>query len=203
MPSYSPAAALWSNGDMLTRDEAWSLLCEWTPSPKLRVHARAVELVMRDLAKGLGEDEERFGLAGMLHDADYDQWAEEHPNRIVAWLRERGEADIAHAVSAHYTRWGIPCDSLLDKALLASDELTGFCMACALVRPDRTATLEPHSVKKKLKDKTFAAGVDRFEVAEGLHLLMEAVGGTEDEHLARILAVLHAHREELGLAAPA
>ena len=187
---------------MLTRDEAWSLLCEWTPSPKLRVHARAVELVMRDLAKRLGEDEERFGLAGMLHDADYDQWPEEHPKRIVAWLEARGEADLAHAVSAHYTRWGVPYESLLDKALLASDELTGFCMACALVRPDRTATLEPRSVKKKLKDKTFAAGVDRFEVSEGLRMLMEAVGGAEDEHLARILAVLHAHREELGLLPP-
>jgi predicted hydrolase (HD superfamily) len=188
---------------VLTRDDAWSLLCEWTPSPKLRVHARAVELVMRDLAARLEQDQERFGLAGMLHDADYDQWPEEHPKRIVGWLRDRGEEDLAHAISAHYTRWGVPYESLLDKALLASDEITGFCMACALVRPDRTATLEPRSVKKKLKDKTFAAGVDRFEVAEGLRMLMEAAGGTEDGHLARILAVLHAHREELGLLPPA
>ncbi|WLT33524.1 HD domain-containing protein [Geothrix sp. PMB-07] len=185
---------------MLTRDEAWPLLCEWTPSDKLRIHARAVELVMRDLAVHLGQDVERFGLAGLLHDADYDRWPEEHPKRIVAWLRERGEEELAHAISAHYTRWGVDYDSLLDKALLASDEITGFVMACALVRPTRTEGLEPKSVKKKLKDKAFAAGVDRHEVAEGLRMLVEAAGGTEEEHLARIIATLHAHREELGLA---
>jgi predicted hydrolase (HD superfamily) len=185
---------------MLTRDEAWQLLCEWTPSEKLRIHARAVELVMQNLGERLGQDEERFGLAGLLHDADYDRWPAEHPKRIVGWLRERGDEDLAHAISAHYTRWGVPYDSLLDKALLASDEITGFVMACALVRPTRTEGLEPRSVKKKLKDKAFAAGVDRYEVAEGLRMLMEAVGGTEDEHLARIIAVLHEHRDELGLA---
>ena len=113
-------------------------------------------------------------LAGLLHDADYDSWPEEHPRRIVAWLRERGEAALAHAISAHYTRWNVPYDHLLDKALLASDEITGFVMACALVRPTRTEGLEPKSVKKKLKDKAFAAGVDRFEVAEGFRLLIEA-----------------------------
>lgn len=186
----------------LTRDAAWTLLCEWTPSPKLRIHARAVELVMRDLAAKVGADVERFGLAGMLHDADYDQWPSEHPNRIVAWLRERGEEDLAHAISAHYTQWGVSYDSLMDKALLASDELTGFCMAVALVRPERTEGIQPSSVKKKLKDKAFAAGVDRHEVREGLRMLIEAVGGTEEEHLTRILAVLHAHREELGLLPP-
>mgnify|MGYP005806251967 CR=1 FL=1 len=185
---------------MLTRAEAWTLLCQWTPSEKLRTHARAVELVLRDLAEKLGEDVERFGLAGLLHDADYDSWPEEHPKRIIAWLRERGEPDLAHAISAHYTRWNVPYDHLLDKALLASDEITGFIMACALVRPSRTEGLEPKSVKKKLKDKAFAAGVDRFEVAEGFRMLMEAVGGSEDEHLARIIAVLHQHRTELGLA---
>jgi predicted hydrolase (HD superfamily) len=185
---------------MLTRDEAWQLLCDWTPSAKLRTHARAVELVMRDLAWGLGQDIEMFGLAGLLHDADYDTWPEDHPRRIVAWLQQRGEKDLAHAISAHYTRWGVSYDHLMDKALLASDEVTGFIMACALVRPTRTDGLEPRSVKKKLKDKAFAAGVDRLEVSEGMRLLMEAVGGTEDEHLARIIAVLHLHRVELGLA---
>ncbi len=184
---------------MLTRDEAWQLLSDWTPSDKLRTHARAVELVMRDLAAGLGQDVDRFGLAGLLHDADYDRWPEEHPRRIVAWLRERGDEDLAHAISAHYTRWGVPYNHLLDKALLACDEITGFVMAVALVRPTRTEGLEPRSVKKKLKDKAFAAGVDRFEVAEGLRMLIDATGGTEDEHLARIIAVLHEHRVELGI----
>ena len=187
---------------MLTRDEAWHLLCTWTPSERLRLHARAVELVMRDFATGTGQDPELFALAGLLHDADYDAWPEEHPKRIVAWLRERGEEALAHAISAHYTRWNVPYDTLLDKALLASDEITGFVMACALVRPGRTEGLEPKSVKKKLKDKAFAAGVDRFEVAEGLRMLIEAAGGTEESHLARIIAVLHQHREELGLLPP-
>ncbi len=185
---------------MLTREEAWQLLCDWTPSEKLRTHARAVELVMRDLADRVGQDSEPFGLAGLLHDADYDSWPQEHPKRIVAWLLDRGETDLAHAISAHYTRWNVSYDSLLDKALLASDEITGFVMACALVRPTRTEGLEPKSVKKKLKDRAFAAGVDRFEVAEGLRMLIETVGGTEDDHLARIIAVLHQHRIELGLA---
>lgn len=186
----------------ITRDEAWQLLCDWTPSSKLRVHARAVELVMRDLAEKLQADVEAFGIAGLLHDADYDQWPEEHPHRIVAWLREHREEALAHAISAHYTKWGVSYDTLLDKALLASDEITGFCMACALIRPTRTEGLEPPNVKKRLKDKSFAAGVDRSEVAEGLRMLIEAVGGSEDEHLARILAVLHEHRAELGLLPP-
>ena len=184
---------------MLTRDEAWQLLSDWTPSEKLRTHARAVELVLRDFAAAHGQDVARFGLAGLLHDADYDQWPQEHPQRIVAWLRARGDEDLAHAISAHYTKWGVSYDTLLDKALLASDEITGFVMACALVRPTGTEGLEPRSVKKKLKDKAFAAGVDRAEVAEGMRMLIEAVGGTEDEHLSRIIATLHAHRAELGL----
>jgi predicted hydrolase (HD superfamily) len=185
---------------MLSRDEAARLLQEWTPSEKLRIHARAVEVVMRDLAELTAQDPDLFGLAGLLHDADYDQWPEEHPKRIVAWLRARDEEALAHAISAHYTHWGVPYNSLLDKALLASDEITGFTMACALVRPTRTEGLEPKSIKKKLKDKAFAAGVNRSEVAAGLSMLMEAVGGSEDEHLARIIRVLHEHRQELGLA---
>jgi predicted hydrolase (HD superfamily) len=154
---------------------------------------------MRDFATRHGQDAELFGLAGLLHDADYDTWPEEHPQRIVAWLREREEEALAHAISAHYTHWGVSYDSLLDKALLASDEITGFVMAVALVRPTRTEGLEPKSVRKKLKDKAFAAGVDRAEVTEGLRMLMAEVGGTEDDHLARVIAVLHEHRSELGL----
>ena len=184
---------------MLTRDEGWKLLCEWTPSGKLRIHAHSVEIVMRDLAGRCGEDPELWGLAGMLHDADYDCWPEEHPKRIVAWLRERGEGAVAHAISAHYTKWGVSYDSLLDKALLASDEITGFIVACALIRPDRLESLEPKSVKKRLKSPAFASGVNRSEVAEGFRMLMEAIGGTEDEHLARIIAALRPHAAELGL----
>jgi len=182
----------------LTRDEAWSHLCEWTPSEALRKHARAVELVMRAAAPRYGAgaaDVERFGLAGMLHDADYDRWPEEHPRRIVAWLRERGEAEVAHAVSAHYTGWGVPHESALDKALLACDELTGFVGACALVRPDGIASLEAKSVLKKLKDKGFAAKVERAEVLRGAELLGVELG----LHAQFVIEALRPHALELGL----
>ena len=182
----------------LTRDEAWAHLCEWTETESLRKHARAVEAVMRAAAHryGAGEaDVEAWGMAGMLHDADYEKWPEEHPHRIVAWLRERGEEPIAHAVSAHYTQWGVPHDSQLDKALLACDELTGFVGACCLVRPGGITTLAPKSVKKKLKDKGFAAKVERTEVTAGAELL----GVDLTEHIQFVIDALKPHGEDLGL----
>ena len=182
----------------LTRDEAWTQLCEWTKSQALRVHARAVELVMRAAAERYGEgaaDVEAWGIAGMLHDADYEAWPEDHPNRIVAWLRERGEEPVAHAISAHYTKWDVPYETVLDKALLACDELTGFVGACALVRPEGIATLEPKSVIKKLKDKSFAAKVERGEVAAGIELLEVE----RAEHIRFVIEALRPHAEELGL----
>jgi predicted hydrolase (HD superfamily) len=162
----------------------------------LRKHARAVEIVMRQAAHRYGggaADEEKWAVAGLLHDADYEQWPEEHPNRTVAWLRERGEEEIAHAVSAHYTKWGVACETLLDKALLACDELTGFIIAACLVRPEGVATLKPKSVRKKLKDKAFAAKVDREEIAKGVELL----GVDISEHIQFIVDALKPHAEEL------
>lgn len=182
----------------LTRDEAYDLLRSWTDSEALMIHARSVEVVMRAAALRYGrgeEDVEAFGLAGLLHDADYDRWPEEHPSRIVAWLRERGEDEVAHAISAHYTKWGVPYDSLLDKALLACDELTGFVGACCFVRPDGIATLTPKSVKKKLKQKSFAAGVERDEVAAGVELL----GADLTEHIQFVIDALRPFADELGL----
>jgi predicted hydrolase (HD superfamily) len=137
----------------LTRDEAEALLFEWCATDSLRKHARAVEVVMRAAARAHGGDPERWGLAGLLHDADYERWPEEHPRRIVAWLAERGEAELAHAISAHYTQWGVPHESPLDRALVACDELTGFVVACAKVRPEGIATLTPTSVRKRLKTR--------------------------------------------------
>jgi predicted hydrolase (HD superfamily) len=183
----------------LTRDEAWALLLDWTPGDSLRRHARAVELVMRAAAHRYGAgaaDVEAWGIAGMLHDADYERWPDEHPRRIVAWLRERGDDAIAHAISAHYTKWGVPYDTRLDRALLACDEPTGFVMACCLVRPDGIASLEVASVKKRLKDKRFAATVDRDEVTAGAQLL----DVTLDDHLAFLIDALRPHATELGLA---
>ena len=183
---------------MLTRELACQHLCDWTKTDSLRKHARAVEIVMQKAAHKYGDgevDEEKWGVAGMLHDADYEQWPEEHPNRTVAWLREQGEEEIAHAVSAHYTKWGVPYETQLDKALLACDELTGFIIAACLVRPEGVTTLAPKSVRKKLKDKAFAAKVDREEINKGVELL----GVEMAEHIQFIVDALKPHADELGI----
>ena len=177
----------------LSRDEAWTHLTSWTETDSLRKHARAVEIALRAAAEAHGGDVEEWGVAGMLHDADYERWPEEHPARIVAWLRERGEERVAHAVSAHYTKWGVRYDSTLDKALLACDELTGFIVACCLVRPEGVSTLTPKSVKKKLKDKHFAAKVEREEVYAGAEML----GVDLSEHIQMIIDALKPHTDEL------
>jgi predicted hydrolase (HD superfamily) len=157
----------------LTRDRALQRLHAWTANPSLLVHARAVEIVMRAAAETYGNpaDVEKWAITGLLHDADYERWPEEHPKRIVDWLREQGEEEIAYAVSTHNTHLGVPHTQAMDKALLAADELTGFIIACCLVRPEGIATLEPKSVKKKMKDKAFAAKVDRDEIRRGAELL--------------------------------
>jgi predicted hydrolase (HD superfamily) len=182
----------------ITREQAWEKLCEWTKTDSLRKHARAVEVVMREAARRYGPGDaaiEQWGIAGMLHDADYEQWPEEHPGRIVAWLRHQGEEEIAYAVSAHYTTWGITPKSPLDRSLLACDELTGFVIACCLVRPEGVRTLTPKSVRKKLKDKAFAAKVDRREVSSGIEIL----GVDPSEHIQFIVEALRPHAEELGI----
>lgn len=182
----------------VTREMAWEHLCSWTETDSLRKHARAVEIVMRAAAPAYGAgaaDMERWGIAGMLHDADYERWPDEHPSRIVAWLREQGEEAVAHAVSAHYTQWGVPYESRLDKALLACDELTGFVVACCLVRPEGVRTLTPRSVKKKLKDKRFAAKVERAEVHAGVNELAVDLS----EHIQLIIDALTPHAAELGI----
>ena len=182
----------------ITREQGWAHLCEWTKTDALRKHARAVEVVMRAAAVKYGAgagDVERFGLAGMLHDADYEAWPEDHPKRIVEWAREHGEPEVAHAISAHYTKWGVPYDTMLDKALLACDELTGFVGACCHVREGGVMSLEPKSVIKKLKDKGFAAKVERAEVQAGVEML----GVELSDHIAFVIEALRPHASELGL----
>ena len=183
----------------LTRQEAWEQLCRWTETDSLRRHARAVEIVMRAAAHHYGSGEEEvWGITGMLHDADYEKWPEEHPNRIVSWLQNLGDTQsmkMAHAISAHYTKWGVPYESPLDRALLACDELTGFICACCLVRPEGIKTLTPKSVLKKLKDKRFAAGVERDEVRAGVEQLAVDLR----EHVQFIIDALKPHALELGL----
>ena len=180
----------------MNREEALELMHEYTPSDALRKHMYAVEAAMRAYARKFGEDEDRWGAAGLLHDADYEKWPEEHPSRIVARLRDLGHEEIAHAISAHYTKWNVPYDTLMSKALVATDELTGFTVACCLVRPEGIRTLTPKSVKKKFKDKAFAAKVERAEIERGL----EIFGVAFADHVAFIIEALKPYGEELGIA---
>jgi len=177
------------------RKEAFDLLKSLTKSESLLRHMRTVELVMAAYATKLGEDPNKWAVAGLLHDADYEAFPDKHPNVIVEKLNALGETEIAHAISAHYTQWNVPYDTLLDKALLACDELTGFIVACCQVRPDGIASLEPKSVIKKLKDKGFAAKVDRYEVRKGVELF----GVDMTEHIALIIDTLRENREELAI----
>jgi predicted hydrolase (HD superfamily) len=183
----------------ISYEQAVEKLHEWTDSPALRNHARGVEAAMRRAAYRYGAgavDEPRWVMAGLLHDADYDRWPDEHPRRIVSWLTEQGEPEIAQAVVAHFRPDDVAELTTLDKALLACDELTGFVMACSLVRPDGIRSLSPSSVKKKLKDKSFAAKVNRNDVYQGA----ERLGVNLDEHIQLVIDALLPHAEALGLA---
>jgi predicted hydrolase (HD superfamily) len=183
----------------LTYDRALSQLHAWTNTESLLKHARAVEIVMRAAAPkygGTDADAEIWAIAGLLHDADYEQWPDEHPRQIVDWLREQGEEETAYAVSFHRTAWRLPPKTTMDKCLLACDELAGFVIACCLVRPEGIATLEPKSVKKKLKDKAFAAKVDRQVIQQGVELL----GVDAADHIRFVIDALKPYAEELGIA---
>lgn len=177
----------------MTKNEAQEILTSMTKGESLLRHARSVELVMEAYGKHFGEDSEEWAITGMLHDADYEAYPEEHPNRIVALLREKGEEKIAHAISAHYTKWNVSYDTRLDKALLACDELTGFIIACCQVRPDGVVGLTPKSVKKKLKQKSFAAKVERDEIQAGV----DKLGVDITDHIQFIINVLNENKEEL------
>jgi predicted hydrolase (HD superfamily) len=184
---------------MITHDQAVAQLQAWTKTDSLLKHARTVEIAMRAAASKYGgpeADAEAWAVTGLLHDADYEQWPEDHPRRIVDWLREQGEEDKAYAVSFHQTKWNLPPKNAMDKCLLACDELAGFVVACCLVRPEGIATLEPRSVKKKLKDKAFAAKVDRQVIQQGVELLGVELTG----HLQFLIDALKPHAAELGIA---
>jgi putative nucleotidyltransferase with HDIG domain len=184
----------------VTRDVAWSILTEFTKGDSLRKHARAVEASMRAYAVRFGEDPERWGIAGMLHDFDYEMHprAPHHPMKGAEILTARGlPAEVVYAILAHADYAGMPRVSLLDRALYACDELTGFVHACALVRPGKVVTgLEPASVRKKLKDKAFARTVNRDDVYRGA----EELGVDLDAHIAFVVQALSGVAPEVGLA---
>jgi predicted hydrolase (HD superfamily) len=179
----------------MTRAEAKTLLEGMTQSQSLLRHMRSIELVMEAYAEKLGENKDAWAIAGLLHDADYEAYPDKHPNVIVEKLNSLGETEIAHAISAHYTKWNVPYNSLLDKALLACDEVTGFIIACCQVRPDGINSLESKSVIKKLKDKSFAAKVERDEVYKGAELL----GVDLNDHISFIITVLKNNKTELAI----
>jgi predicted hydrolase (HD superfamily) len=164
-----------------------------TKSVSLLRHMRTIELVMEAYAEKFQQDKEKWSIAGLLHDADYEAFPEKHPQIIVEKLKTLGETEVAHAISAHYTKWNVPYETALDKALLACDELTGFIVACAQVRPDGIAGLEAKSVIKKLTDKGFAAKVERDEVYKGIELF----GVELTNHITFIIDVLRKNKLEL------
>lgn len=179
----------------MTRQEARDILHEMTESPSLLRHARTVELVMEALAENFGEDKDKFAITGILHDADYEKYPDQHPAIIVEKCNSMGEHEIAHAIAGHYTRWNVPRESMLDKCIVAADEITGFIVASALIRPTRIEGLKAKSVLKKFKTATFAASVDREECRKGAAL----IGWELRELIDFIIPVLQAHKEELDL----
>lgn len=190
----------------MTRDEAVTLLQAYTQSDALRKHMLAVEAAMRAYAGRFGGDPDTWGLVGLLHDFDYERYpnaarspTEEHPSAGVRLLRERGVSqEICTAILGHASYTGVPRESQMAKTLFAVDELCGFLVACALVRPSKSLMdLEVSSVKKKLKDKAFARGVNREEVHQGAAEL----GVPLDEHIQFVIAALRPVERTLGLGA--
>ena len=187
-----------------TRERALAFMHEYTASEALRKHMYAVEIAMRAMAERSGEDPETWGIVGLLHDFDYERYpnqehsaTEGHPAEGVRLLASQGLPEpLQRAILGHATYCGVPRDTPMARALFAVDELAGFLVACALVRPSRSLQdLEVSSVKKKLKDKAFARGVSRDDVFRGA----EELGVPLDQHIAFMLDALRPHERELGL----
>jgi len=180
-----------------SREQAWNLLCEWTKSDSLRRHMLAVEVAMRAYAPRFGGDVELWGLTGLLHDLDYERYPDlrnGHPRYAMRELESRGyPPELVRAIASHADFLGVPRQTPMEKALYAVDELSGFLLACAYVRPAGLEAMTPKSVKKKLKQPSFAAAVNRDE----LHRGAEDLGVEFDEHLAIVIGALGDRREEL------
>jgi putative nucleotidyltransferase with HDIG domain len=187
---------------MPDRQEAWGLLCEYTKNESLRRHALAVEAAMRAAAARYGDaetDADEWGITGLLHDFDYEMFPteQEHPYKGAEILRARGYPEqIIRAIMGHAPYTGVPRDTLMARALFAADELCGFMVACALVRPSRSLDdMEVASVKKKLKDKAFARTVNRDDIMQGAAELNVQL----DEHIRFVIQALRPFQEQLGL----
>ena len=183
----------------MNREESWKLLCEWTESNALRKHMLAVEAAMRAYARKFGADEEKWGITGLLHDMDYEKHPtpDEHPMVGVRELESRGyPEDVLHAIKGHAEYLDVPRDTLMAKTLYAVDELSGFIVACALVRPEGLEGLKARSVRKKLKQKSFAAAVNREDIVRGA----EELGVDFNEHIEFVASALRERSDVLGLA---
>ncbi|HZP48209.1 MAG TPA: HD domain-containing protein [Vicinamibacterales bacterium] len=184
----------------MNRDDAWTLLNEYTKSESLLKHALAVEAAVRGYARKFGENEEEWGITALLHDFDYERWPTlgDHPNKGAAILREKGYPEwTIRAILSHAQEiTGVTRDSLLEKTLFACDELAGFITAASLVRPSKSVLdLEASSVKKRMKDKAFARGVKREDLVAGAELL----GLPLDEHITNVIMSMREQADVLGL----
>jgi putative nucleotidyltransferase with HDIG domain len=183
----------------MNRADAYALVCEYTTSDSLRKHMLAVEAAVRAYARRFGEDEEKWGIVGLLHDFDYERWPAppDHPLKGAAILAERGYPDeVIYAIKSHADYLpDCPRVSRLDKTLYACDELAGFVVACAMVRPEGIVGMQSASVKKKMKQKSFAAAVKREDIINGAADL----GVDLDEHIQFVIDALSANADELGL----
>jgi putative nucleotidyltransferase with HDIG domain len=184
---------------VMNRQDAWTLLCEYTQSPGLRKHALAVEAAMRAYARRFDEDEEKWAVVGLLHDFDYEihPTLDQHPQDGAKILRERGyPEDVVYAVLSHAEHLGMERRSPMDKTIYAVDELTGLITAVALVRPNKSLfEVDSAAVRKKMKDKAFARSVNRDDVAKGADIL----GVGLDEHIAFVIEAMKEVADELGL----
>jgi len=183
----------------MTRSDGWCLLTEFTQSESLRKHALAVDVCLRAYARKFGEDEELWGLVGLIHDFDYEKYpsAEEHPCKGNKILEERGyPEDVRRAIMSHADYTGVTRESNLEKTLFACDELAGFITATALVKPNKSlAEVDARSVRKRMKDKAFARAVSREDIINGA----AGLGVDLDEHIAFCIAAMKSVAGELGL----
>ncbi len=181
----------------MNRDEAWELMCDWTESDSLRKHMIAVEAAMRAYARRFGENEEKWAVTGLLHDMDYEKHPtpDEHPMVGVRELESRGyPEDVLHAIKGHADYLDVPRDTLMSKTLYAVDELSGFIVACALMRPEGLENMKAKSVRKKMKQKSFAAAVNRDDIVRGA----EELGVDLNEHIEFVAGALEERSGELG-----
>ncbi|MBV9917527.1 MAG: HDIG domain-containing protein [Solirubrobacterales bacterium] len=183
--------------EQVSREDAWTLLCEWTQSEPLRRHMLAVEAAMRAYAPRFDGDPELWGVTGLLHDLDYERYPnldDGHPRYALRELEARGyPPELVRAVASHADFLGVPRETPMEKTLYAVDELSGFVLAVAYVRPEGLVGMTPKSVKKKLRQPSFAAAVNREELQHGA----DELGIDFDEHLANVIAALAERREVL------